>query len=357
MIIQEDSRQQVGKHENKHRFWQEHGVSLYRSKVIVGDYCLPPAVSIDTKDGLAEIAQNVGGSREEHARFINELKAARDLGTTLYVLIENDDGVACIDDVTRWYNPRLDYSPSAITGARLAKALATIQERYGCRFLFCRPDEAGQIITEILEKQMQKETFIMHADAWRTVQKLNREQRGDLLSALMLYQLGEELPAMDLATELAFTFMASQMDKDNEKYAEIVEKRREAGRKSAEKRNTSQQVLTRVNHNDNDNDNDNVNDNDVVINNNNNSVCVPAKAVTTPKRVAFKKPTVEDVRAYCQERNNTVDPERFVDYYESNGWKVGRNSMRDWRAAVRTWERSDKGKQTDNAVSAFMGEE
>ena len=307
---------------------------------------------------MQEIAQNIGGTRDEHVRFINELKLAQSLGTTLYVLVENTDGVTCVEDVARWYNPRLDYSPRAITGERLAKALATIQSRYGCKFIFCTPDEAGQVITEILEKQMQKETFIMHADAWRTVQKLSIEQRGVLLSALMLYQLGEQLPNMDLATELTFTFMASQMDKDNEKYAEIVEKRREAGRRSAEKRNASQQVLTSVNHNDNDNVNDNVNVND---NENDNdtlkSVYMDANASRTPKRATFKKPTVDEVRAYCQERQNNIDPERFVDYYESNGWKVGRNAMKSWQAAVRTWERSGDGKQTDKAVEAFIGED
>ena len=54
-----------------------------------------------------------------------------------------------------------------------------------------------------------------------------------------------------------------------------------------------------------------------------------------------KHPTLEDVKAYCNERNNRVDPERFIDYYTSNGWKVGKNPMKDWKAAVRTWERSD----------------
>lgn len=58
----------------------------------------------------------------------------------------------------------------------------------------------------------------------------------------------------------------------------------------------------------------------------------------------FVPPTVEEVRAYCQERKNSVDPERFVDYYKSNGWKVGKNPMKDWKAAVRTWERGDKQK-------------
>jgi predicted phage replisome organizer len=57
----------------------------------------------------------------------------------------------------------------------------------------------------------------------------------------------------------------------------------------------------------------------------------------TAKR--FTPPTVAEVRAYCQERQNNVDAERFVDYYTSNGWKVGKNAMKDWKAAVRTWER------------------
>lgn len=55
----------------------------------------------------------------------------------------------------------------------------------------------------------------------------------------------------------------------------------------------------------------------------------------------FTPPTVEEVAAYCAERKSTVDAQRFVDYYESNGWKVGRNRMKDWKAAVRSWERNN----------------
>ena len=58
----------------------------------------------------------------------------------------------------------------------------------------------------------------------------------------------------------------------------------------------------------------------------------------------FSPPTLDEVKAYCAERNNNVDAERFIDYYTSNGWKVGKNSMKDWKAAVRTWERSASGK-------------
>lgn len=63
---------------------------------------------------------------------------------------------------------------------------------------------------------------------------------------------------------------------------------------------------------------------------------------TTPKRKRFIPPTLDNVKAYCQERGNNVDPERFMAYYESNGWMVGRNKMKDWKAAVRSWERSCK---------------
>ena len=58
----------------------------------------------------------------------------------------------------------------------------------------------------------------------------------------------------------------------------------------------------------------------------------------------FTAPTIEEVKEYCSERKNGVDAERFVNYYTANGWKVGKNPMKDWKAAVRTWERNDFGK-------------
>lgn len=56
----------------------------------------------------------------------------------------------------------------------------------------------------------------------------------------------------------------------------------------------------------------------------------------------FVPPTVDEVRTYCEERKNNIDPESFVSFYESKGWMVGKNKMKDWKAAVRTWERSRK---------------
>lgn len=62
---------------------------------------------------------------------------------------------------------------------------------------------------------------------------------------------------------------------------------------------------------------------------------------TTTKRKRFEKPTLSEIKQYCIERGNKVDAQHFFDYYESNGWKVGKNSMKNWQAAVRTWERSE----------------
>ena len=56
----------------------------------------------------------------------------------------------------------------------------------------------------------------------------------------------------------------------------------------------------------------------------------------------FQKPSLDDIRAYCISRANNVDPEQFFNFYESKGWMVGKTHMRDWRAAVRTWEKREK---------------
>jgi hypothetical protein len=64
-----------------------------------------------------------------------------------------------------------------------------------------------------------------------------------------------------------------------------------------------------------------------------------------PRTTRTVPPTLDEVRAYCAERNNNVDPEKWYDHYSSNGWMVGRTKMKDWKAAVRTWERNEYDRQ------------
>lgn len=70
-------------------------------------------------------------------------------------------------------------------------------------------------------------------------------------------------------------------------------------------------------------------------------ISLPAEAPTKTKR--FSPPSVEDVAAYCQERKNGIDADAFVDYYSARAWMLGKTKMKDWKAAVRTWERNRKG--------------
>lgn len=62
------------------------------------------------------------------------------------------------------------------------------------------------------------------------------------------------------------------------------------------------------------------------------------------KSSAFVPPTIEEVKAYCQERNNNVNPQAFIDFYESKGWMIGKNKMKNWKSAVHTWENREPKK-------------
>lgn len=64
-------------------------------------------------------------------------------------------------------------------------------------------------------------------------------------------------------------------------------------------------------------------------------------SIDEKKTGCFQKPTIDEVRLYCKERQNRVDPTRFIDFYDSKGWMIGKSKMKDWRAAVRNWERND----------------
>ena len=152
MWLIEDSRQQAGKHETKHAAWEEHGDKVIRCALPFGDYMAVPPVSVDTKASMQEIAQNIGGSKQEHNRFRRELQRAQEAGCHLYVLVENDEGIRSLEDVMYWINPRLIDSPKAITGLRLARAMETMQERYGVTFLFCHPERAAATIHYLLER-------------------------------------------------------------------------------------------------------------------------------------------------------------------------------------------------------------
>lgn len=147
MWIIEDTRQKTGEHETKHEYWSAKSISVFRCKLPFGDYALPPKIAIDTKANMSEIAQNL---TNEHRRVANEVEQANKCGCKLIFLVENHENVKELEDVKKWKNPRRFYSDKAVKGETLYKIMNTMQRHYDCEFRFCKPEDAGRIVEEIL---------------------------------------------------------------------------------------------------------------------------------------------------------------------------------------------------------------
>ena len=146
VTVIEDSRQKTGKHQQKHIGFEDLGVDLLRCKLPFGDYALPPAVSVDTKENLEEIAQNLCGSSAERNRFIRECKAAEDAGCKLIIMVETEHEGSLLDlgDI------RIG-SGKVITGLQLYRAMTAVSGRYGVQFVLVRPEDAAKEIMRILQ--------------------------------------------------------------------------------------------------------------------------------------------------------------------------------------------------------------
>ena len=147
MRIQEDSRQQIGKHTLKNEFWASEGDTVVRCKLPWGDYALLPEISVDTKADVVEICQNMCGGMKEKRRFAEEVKGARDAGCRLVFLIEDDR----YQDISDLYGEKIYlHTGQIIKGDQLAMAMQTMAARYECEFRFCAPEDAGRRVKEIL---------------------------------------------------------------------------------------------------------------------------------------------------------------------------------------------------------------
>lgn len=167
-VITCDTRQQAGKHETKHKWFEDHGFTLARMKLDFGDYMTPGSnVSVDTKRNLRELVQDVG---RDHARFGREMDRARDAGYRLVILTETS-AARTLDDVNGWVNDTcrrcMKYrmhicDPSTapvhclaghkrpMQGPQLAKCCATMAKNHGCVFEFVHPRDSARRICELL---------------------------------------------------------------------------------------------------------------------------------------------------------------------------------------------------------------
>lgn len=176
MIILEDTRNQVGKHDKKNAYFQKKGIEVRRTKLYCGDYTLPTdqSVCIDTKRDIQELIGDICG--KSHERFRNELIRAQESHIKLIILTEDDGGycdrkrtiynkpVTCIKDLFGWKNPRLfifqcgkQKYPKATKGQTLAKCLLTLETKYGCEFRFTLSTNSGEEVLRLLRQGKQQD--------------------------------------------------------------------------------------------------------------------------------------------------------------------------------------------------------
>lgn len=182
-----------------------------------------------------------------------------------------------------------------------------------------------------------RESIVFYRSFYEAIKELSAEEFRNAVMAIMEYGLNDsEIDTSGVAK--AILIMAKpQIDKNNKRYenglrggtkpkqnqneTKLEPNSNQSGTKAEPKR-------TNPEPNDNVNDNDNVNVNDI--------------KESVEKKPRFYPPTLEELKKYIADNKYNVDPERFIDYYTANGWTVSKNRMKDWKAAVRNWDRSQK---------------
>lgn len=189
---------------------------------------------------------------------------------------------------------------------------------------------------------MMKNSFVLQIRLEPIVAKLSDKQAGVLFKSILMYaKNGTVATFEDSAVDIAFELIRQDIDYTNAKYNEVCEKRKNAIQKRWS--NTKNTNVCKCIQNDtkqykpihNDNDVDNDNDRDI-------DISFQKEKDKKEKVSRFIKPTLAEIKDYCTSRNNGIDPQAFFDFYESKGWKIGNTPMKNWRAAVNTWERRKK---------------
>ena len=148
MVIVEDSRNQIGKHKNINAYLQSVGLRVIRSKLIVGDYVIANRqdTSIDTKKDMVETSMDLF---RDHKRFRAECQLAKDCEIRLVVLIE-DNTVSNYEELLQWVNPQPNRSALTPNGERCFKVMKAMEYTYGVEFQFCKKQDTGKRILQIL---------------------------------------------------------------------------------------------------------------------------------------------------------------------------------------------------------------
>ena len=190
-----------------------------------------------------------------------------------------------------------------------------------------------------------RDSFIFYRSFYQSAKKLPKESKAEIFDAICSYALDRELIDLSVVPEAIFTVIQPQLDANRRKWENgCKEKKTQSKNKPIDKQEISKpeaknkQTVSKPE--------GNVNDN----------VNVECKSeskleIIIPKPKGFTPPTLEEVKIYCNSIVAIIDPQEFIDYYKSNGWKVGKNAMKDWEATIRSW--NSKAKKNPQGYQSF----
>lgn len=182
---------------------------------------------------------------------------------------------------------------------------------------------------------MTRDSMVFYRSFFEAVEDLPPEDFKQAVTAIMRYALDGTADDVKGVAKSILIMARPQIDKNNKRY----ENGTRGGRKPNDNQTITKTEPKCISSKPNVNVNDNVND-------------IKENTLKSVKEKRFAPPTPEDVREYCREKGLNVDADRFVDFYESKNWYVGKNKMKDWKAAVRNWARSQSQRQESTAKGA-----
>ena len=167
-----------------------------------------------------------------------------------------------------------------------------------------------------------KKSFLLYCDIIHTVEQLTDEQAGDLFRHILRYVNDQDPQSDSVITKIAFEPIKQALKRDLDKYKSICERNSDNAKKRWDA-TASDRIPKHTKNADSDIDSDIDIDKDIKVNK------------------GFMKPSIEELKTYMIEIGMTDVSEKWFDYYESNGWLVGKNKMKNWKAAVRTWKNNN----------------
>ena len=177
------------------------------------------------------------------------------------------------------------------------------------------------------------------------VEPLGDSAAGRLFKSMLRYAMDGTVPVLKGKEGVAWTVARQHMDREAEVYEKKVKHLKRGNVPVTEKKGS-------VSEQDKEKDNDKDKDKDKYIY----MGGKPPEAPAPKAHIYIQPPSLEEIRSYCQERGNQVDPEYFYHYYQSNGWRVGKNPMRDWKAAVCAWESNGMAEKMAPAKEPSVGD-